>query len=125
MIYQGIDELVGKTPLVRIHHVTKGIGAEVLVKLERNNPAGSIKDRVALQMILDAEEEGKITARSGDHRTYQRQHRRGTCGIWGRSRIPGDLDHAGDDEPGTTDAADSLWSASGVDAGQRGNAGSN
>lgn len=60
MIYQGIDELVGKTPLVRIHHVTKGIGAEVLVKLERNNPAGSIKDRVALQMILDAEEEGKL-----------------------------------------------------------------
>ena len=58
MIYQGIDELVGKTPLVRIHHVTKGIGAEVLVKLERNNPAGSIKDRVALQMILDAEEKG-------------------------------------------------------------------
>ena len=60
MIYQGIDELVGKTPLVRIHHVTKGSGAEVLVKLERNNPAGSIKDRVALQMILDAEEEGKL-----------------------------------------------------------------
>lgn len=60
MIYQGIDELVGKTPLVRIHHVAKGIGAEVLVKLERNNPAGSIKDRVALQMILDAEEEGKL-----------------------------------------------------------------
>ena len=60
MIYQGIDELVGKTPLVRIHHVTKGIGAEVLVKLERNNPAGSIKDRVALQMILDAEEKGKL-----------------------------------------------------------------
>lgn len=60
MIYQGIDELVGKTPLVRIYHVTKGIGAEVLVKLERNNPAGSIKDRVALQMILDAEEEGKL-----------------------------------------------------------------
>lgn len=60
MIYQGIDELVGKTPLVRIHHVTKGIGAEVLVKLERSNPAGSIKDRVALQMILDAEEKGKL-----------------------------------------------------------------
>ena len=60
MIYQGFDELVGKTPLVRIHHVTKGIGAEVLVKLERNNPAGSIKDRVALQMILDAEEKGKL-----------------------------------------------------------------
>lgn len=60
MIYQGIDELVGKTPLVKIHHVAKGIGAEVLVKLERNNPAGSIKDRVALQMILDAEEEGKL-----------------------------------------------------------------
>ena len=60
MIYQGIDELVGKTPLVRIRHVTKGIGAEVLVKLERNNPAGSIKDRVALQMILDAEEKGKL-----------------------------------------------------------------
>ncbi|MFR8089392.1 MAG: cysteine synthase A [Lachnospirales bacterium] len=60
MTYQGIEELVGRTPLVRINHITEGIGAEVLVKLERNNPAGSIKDRVALQMILDAEEEGKL-----------------------------------------------------------------
>ena len=58
MIYQGIDELVGRTPLVRIGRLAKGTNADVLVKLERSNPAGSIKDRAALQMIRDAEEEG-------------------------------------------------------------------
>ena len=58
LIYQGIDELVGRTPLVRIGRLAKGTNADVLVKLERSNPAGSIKDRAALQMIRDAEEEG-------------------------------------------------------------------
>ena len=55
LIYQGIDELVGRTPLVRIGRLAKGTNADVLVKLERSNPAGSIKDRAALQMIRDAE----------------------------------------------------------------------
>lgn len=62
-IYQGIEELIGHTPLVNIKRLTEaeGVGAEILIKLERFNPAGSAKDRVGLQMILDAEEAGVLT----------------------------------------------------------------
>lgn len=58
MIYKNIDELVGNTPIVRLDNLKKKLvlKANVLAKLEFFNPAGSIKDRVALRMILDAEE---------------------------------------------------------------------
>lgn len=59
-IYQGIEELVGHTPLVSLGRLMakEGVRAEVLAKMERFNPAGSAKDRVALRMILDAEQAG-------------------------------------------------------------------
>lgn len=59
-IYQGIEELVGHTPLVNLRRLaaTEGAKAEILAKLESFNPAGSAKDRVGLQMILDAEDAG-------------------------------------------------------------------
>ncbi len=62
MIYTSIDELIGKTPLVRLDRLSRqaGLCGTVLVKLERSNPAGSAKDRVALAMIRDAEETGKL-----------------------------------------------------------------
>ena len=53
-------DLIGKTPLVKLHHVTEGIAATVLVKLEYLNPGGSIKDRIAVRMIEAAEREGKL-----------------------------------------------------------------
>lgn len=58
-IYSTILEKVGNTPLVRINKLNKG-GAEVLVKVEYFNPAGSVKDRIAIGMIEDAEKDGKI-----------------------------------------------------------------
>ena len=51
-------ELVGKTPLLRASRYAKNVGADVLVKLEYLNPAGSVKDRIALAMIEDAEKNG-------------------------------------------------------------------
>lgn len=59
-IYQGIEELVGHTPLVNLKRLAKaeGVNAEILAKMESFNPAGSAKDRVGLQMILDAEKAG-------------------------------------------------------------------
>lgn len=59
-IYQGIEELVGHTPLVNFRRLAKaeGVNAEILAKLECFNPAGSAKDRVGLQMVLDAEKAG-------------------------------------------------------------------
>lgn len=54
-IYDGVGELVGRTPLVRLRHVGPRRGGEVCAKLERNNAAGSVKDRPALYMIEAAE----------------------------------------------------------------------
>ena len=59
-IADNIIELIGNTPLVRLHKVTTGSEAEVLAKLEFQNPGGSVKDRIALSMIEAAERAGRI-----------------------------------------------------------------
>jgi cystathionine beta-synthase len=58
-----IVDLVGHTPLVRLHSVTDGIAATVLAKIEYMNPGGSVKDRIAVKMIEEAEARGDL--RSG------------------------------------------------------------
>lgn len=62
-IYNSISELVGHTPLVELKNIEKkfGLKGKIFAKLEYFNPAGSIKDRVALNMILNAERDGKIS----------------------------------------------------------------
>ncbi|KAG6546870.1 hypothetical protein Mapa_011486 [Marchantia paleacea] len=62
-IYQSVVDLIGWTPLVEINNITKAEGAvaRVVVKLEGLNPCCSVKDRIALGMIVDAEEKGLIT----------------------------------------------------------------
>ena len=61
-IHQKLTELIGGTPLVRINELTKDpeVKAEVVAKLEYFNPGGSVKDRIALAMIEDAEKSGKL-----------------------------------------------------------------
>ena len=63
-IYKSSEELIGKTPIMELTHIEKkyNLKAKILAKLELFNPAGSVKDRVAKEMIDDAESSGKITA---------------------------------------------------------------
>ena len=60
MIYNNITELIGRTPLVSLKKISEGLGAEIIAKVESFNPGGSIKDRIALNMVIQAEKEGKI-----------------------------------------------------------------
>ena len=60
MYHNNILELIGNTPLVKINKLTKGIKATVLAKIEFMNPGGSVKDRVGLAMIEDAENNGLL-----------------------------------------------------------------
>jgi S-sulfo-L-cysteine synthase (O-acetyl-L-serine-dependent) len=59
-VYKTIEETVGNTPLVQLQRMALASGNVVLVKLEGNNPAGSVKDRPALSMVAQAEKRGTI-----------------------------------------------------------------
>ena len=61
-VYQSLTELIGNTPLLELKQYAQeqGLGARILAKLESFNPAGSVKDRVALSMIQEAEQSGRL-----------------------------------------------------------------
>ena len=62
MIYKSVEELIGNTPILHLANIEKefGLKSRLLAKLEAFNPASSAKDRVAREIILSAEREGKI-----------------------------------------------------------------
>ena len=59
-IYNNIVETVGRTPLVKLNKVTAGLDATILLKCEFFNPLGSVKDRIGMAMIEDAEKRGVL-----------------------------------------------------------------
>lgn len=62
MIFNDITELIGNTPLIRLNHLVSENDAEIILKLESFNPGGSIKDRIAFNMITEAEQSAEIKA---------------------------------------------------------------
>ncbi|TFK85808.1 PALP-domain-containing protein [Polyporus arcularius HHB13444] len=64
-VVDGVTGLIGNTPLVRIQSLSNALGVDILGKAEFMNPGGSVKDRVALRMIADAEEQGLLHPHTG------------------------------------------------------------
>jgi cysteine synthase A len=64
-VLDGVTGLIGNTPLVRINSLSDALGVEILGKAEYLNPGGSVKDRVALRMIEDAERDGLLEPYTG------------------------------------------------------------
>jgi len=60
MIFNNILETIGKTPIVRLNHVGNELACELYAKCEFMNPGGSVKDRIGYNMVLEAEQEGRI-----------------------------------------------------------------
>ena len=61
MWHEDILAVIGNTPLVRLNKVSRGLAPTILAKLEYMNPGGSVKDRIGIQMLEDAEKQGQIT----------------------------------------------------------------
>jgi len=61
MVYKDVLQLIGNTPLVKINRLNPNKNVEIWAKIEGVNPGGSVKDRIALKMIVEAEREGKLT----------------------------------------------------------------
>ena len=59
MIYDNILGTIGSTPMVRLNHFSPNLQVNIFAKLEGFNPTGSIKDRIAVKMIEEAEREGR------------------------------------------------------------------
>ena len=85
-IAESLIELVGNTPMVKLNKLNTG-NAEIAVKLEYFNPANSIKDRAAKQMLEDAEKAGKNKSGYNNNRAYKRQYRYWTGNVMCHKRL--------------------------------------
>ncbi|MDF1512796.1 MAG: pyridoxal-phosphate dependent enzyme, partial [Anaerolineae bacterium] len=60
LVVNNVLELIGKTPVVQLNHIPPAHSATIWAKLERQNPAGSVKERIALAMVEAAEQSGRL-----------------------------------------------------------------
>ena len=97
MEFRTLEDYVGRTPLVRLKRINAGRNNVILAKLEGNNPAGSVKDRPALSMVMRAEARGRSNRATPD-RGHQRQHRDRARDGRGDPRLPHDPGDAGEPE---------------------------
>ena len=71
-------ELIGNTPLVDVTQLSPNPDVRILIKLEGQNPGGSVKDRIALSMVEEAEKDGVLKPGADPHRAILGQHRHRT-----------------------------------------------
>ena len=101
-------ELIGKTPILRVRRYSeekKLLGVDLLVKLEYLNPAGSVKDRIALAMIEDAEKKGNIKIRFDHYRTDIGKYWNWSCVCGSCQRVSCHFYPSRDNEFGTKNAS--------------------
>jgi cysteine synthase A len=63
-IFDSVLEIIGNTPLIRLNRISAGLGCSMFAKLESVNPGGSVKDRIGLSMITEAEKQGVINEKT-------------------------------------------------------------
>ena len=110
-IYQSVTELIGRTPLLEVKNLEKELNlqARVLVKLEYFNPAGSVKDRAALQMITEAEENGTLKPGSAIIEPTSGNTGIGLASNCSVKRIQSNLCNAGNDEYRAKKTSEGIW----------------
>ena len=92
--YEDITKTVGNTPLVHLNRITEGADATVLAKIESFNPLSSVKDRIGVAMIEDAERRGVLQKRLCDYRADERKYRYLRWRLSRGKRISTDTDDA-------------------------------
>ena len=96
-VNDSVDETIGQTPMVRLRRLAAGLPAQVVVKLESRNPGGSVKDRIGLAMIDEAERRGRIEPGTHQDRGADVGQYGDRPGDGGRGpRVSGDADDAGE-----------------------------
>ena len=98
-IAKQVTDLIGHTPMLELNRFGKSVNARIIAKLESFNPGGSVKDRIAYNMIVTAEQDGRLKARRPDCRADQRQHRYRPRYDRKKPRLPHHPDDAGYHEP--------------------------
>lgn len=100
---------IGNTPMVRINRIFQKPDVEIYAKLEGFNPTGSIKDRIALKMIEQAEAEGRLTKGKTIIEATSGQYRYCSCYDWPGKRLFGGDCHEQCSFGGTSKNDQSIW----------------
>ena len=111
-IAKSLTDLIGNTPLLELSNYNKKheLNGILVAKLEYFNPAGSVKDRIALSMIEDAEQKGLLKSPCHNYRTHKRKYRCRSRIRFGSKRLSAHTDHARYDEHGKAQSAQSIGS---------------